>query len=120
MLRRSCVSASSVGKWRRSSRTRTRPTPDFLPARPDSGVVECYRAALLAAADEFAAKSADASVADIARHAAVAKRTVCAHFPTKEDLLAAIIDRIESVSDLGAELSSRRRPRCRTLEFLTA
>lgn len=46
---------------------------------------------LAAAADEFAARGPDASVADIARRAGVAKGTVFNHFATKEDLIAAVV-----------------------------
>ncbi len=51
-----------------------------------------YRALLLAAAEaEFAERGNDASVADIARRAGVAKGTVFRHFATREDLVAAVV-----------------------------
>src|SRR5689334_5325636 len=58
------------------------------------------RAALLAAAEaEFAAHGAEASVAEIARRAGIGKGTVFRHFPTKDDLLAAVVlDRIDGLA----------------------
>ncbi|MBB4688726.1 TetR/AcrR family transcriptional regulator [Amycolatopsis jiangsuensis] len=50
------------------------------------------RELLLAAAEEvFAEQGPDASIADIARRAGVAKGTVFRHFATKEELVAAIV-----------------------------
>src|SRR5262245_61921321 len=47
----------------------------------------------------------DASVADIARRAGIGKGTVLRHFPTKDDLLAAIVlDRVDSLAALAREL----------------
>ncbi|GIF26841.1 AcrR family transcriptional regulator [Actinoplanes tereljensis] len=60
---------------------------------------------LAAAAEEFASRGMSASVADIARRAGVGKGTVFRHFPTKDDLLAAIVlDRIESLAALARKL----------------
>jgi AcrR family transcriptional regulator len=67
------------------------------------------RAALLAAAEaEFAEHGPDASVADIARRAGIGKGTVFRHFPTKEDLLAAVVlDRVVTLTALAHELAAR-------------
>ena len=46
---------------------------------------------LAAAAEEFAERGLDASVADIARRAGIGKGTVFRHFPTKDDLITAIV-----------------------------
>ena len=76
---------------------------------------------LAAAADEFAERGLDASVADIARRAGVGKGTVFRHFPTKDDLIAAIVlDRISALSALGEQLLGAPDPGGALLEFLTA
>jgi AcrR family transcriptional regulator len=76
---------------------------------------------LAAAADEFAERGLDASVADIARRAGVGKGTVFRHFPTKDDLIAAIVlDRISALSTLGERLLGAADAGQALLEFLTA
>src|SRR4029453_8247703 len=79
------------------------------------------RSLLLAAAtEEFAAHGMDASVADIARRAGVGKGTVFRHFPTKDDLLAAIVlDRIEGLTAEGRRLHEAADAGAALLEFLT-
>jgi AcrR family transcriptional regulator len=78
------------------------------------------RAALLAAAEaEFAEHGPDASVADIARRAGIGKGTVFRHFPTKEDLLAAVVlDRVITLTALAQELSGRSDAGAALEEFL--
>ena len=62
------------------------------PARPPRADAVRNRALLLAAAEvEFAERGGEASIADIARRAGVAKGTVFRHFPTKEDLVTAVV-----------------------------
>jgi AcrR family transcriptional regulator len=76
---------------------------------------------LAAAADEFAERGLDASVADIARRAGVGKGTVFRHFATKDDLLAAIVlDRIEELTAVGERLLDAADPGDALLEFLAA
>jgi AcrR family transcriptional regulator len=78
------------------------------------------RLLLAAAADEFAERGLDASVADIARRAGLGKGTVFRHFATKDDLLAAIVlDRIDELTTAGEELLSAPDPGAALLEFLT-
>jgi AcrR family transcriptional regulator len=78
------------------------------------------RLLLAAAADEFAERGLDASVADIARRAGVGKGTVFRHFATKDDLLAAIVlDRIDALSAAGEQLLNAADPGAALLEFLT-
>jgi AcrR family transcriptional regulator len=78
------------------------------------------RLLLAAAADEFAERGLDASVADIARRAGVGKGTVFRHFASKDDLLAAIVlDRIDALSTVGDQLVSAADPGAALLEFLT-
>jgi AcrR family transcriptional regulator len=75
---------------------------------------------LAAAADEFAERGLDASVADIARRAGVGKGTVFRHFTTKDDLLAAIVlDRIDALNAAGEGLLGAADPGAALLEFLT-
>ncbi len=90
-------------------------------ARPLRADAERNRRLLLAAAaDEFAERGLDASVADIARRAGVGKGTVFRHFATKDDLLDAIVlDRIDALSTVGDQLVSAADPGAALLEFLT-
>jgi AcrR family transcriptional regulator len=75
---------------------------------------------LAAAADEFAERGLDASVADIARRAGVGKGTVFRHFATKDDLIAAIVlDRIDALNTVGQRLLDAADPGVALLEFLT-
>ncbi|MFD7655997.1 TetR/AcrR family transcriptional regulator [Actinosynnema sp. NPDC059797] len=75
---------------------------------------------LAAAAEEFAERGPDASVADIARRAGVGKGTVFRHFPTKDDLVAAVVlDRITLLSAAGERLIDAADPGGALLEFLT-
>jgi AcrR family transcriptional regulator len=76
---------------------------------------------LAAAADEFAEQGLDASVAAIARRAGIGKGTVFRHFPTKDDLIAAIVpERIEALATIGERLLDSDDPGTALLEFLTA
>ncbi|MBF4588427.1 TetR/AcrR family transcriptional regulator [Curtobacterium sp. VKM Ac-2887] len=73
-----------------------------LPSRPARADSVRNRESLLAAAEyEFAASGPDASVADITARAGVGKGTFFRHFATKDDLLAAIVER--HVDDLVTE-----------------
>lgn len=75
---------------------------------------------LRAAAEEFAVRGLDASVADIARRAGVGKGTVFRHFATKDDLIAAIVlDRIAVLTGVGERLLEAADPGAALLEFLT-
>ncbi|MFF5297268.1 TetR/AcrR family transcriptional regulator [Paractinoplanes globisporus] len=76
---------------------------------------------LAAAAEEFAARGMEASVADIARRAGIGKGTVFRHFPTKDDLLAAVVlDRVDSLAALARQLYVRDDPGPALFEFLEA
>jgi AcrR family transcriptional regulator len=75
---------------------------------------------LRAAAEEFAVRGLDASVADIARRAGVGKGTVFRHFATKDDLIAAIVlDRVNALNAVGEQLLGAADPGAALLEFLT-
>ncbi|PQP43606.1 TetR/AcrR family transcriptional regulator [Mycolicibacterium austroafricanum] len=93
-------------------------TPPDRPVRADAAR---NRALLLAAAEEeFAERGPSASVADIARRAGVAKGTVFRHFPTKEDLIAAIVsEHIAVLAAAARRLADSPDPGAALLEFLT-
>lgn len=79
------------------------------------------RALLEAAAAEFAERGLDASVADIAHRAGIGKGTVFRHFPSKDDLIAAIVhDRIEGLAELAVSLLDASDPGAALLEFMDA
>ncbi|MFI6265245.1 TetR/AcrR family transcriptional regulator [Micromonospora sp. NPDC051006] len=78
------------------------------------------RLLLAAAADEFAERGLEASVADIARRAGLGKGTLFRHFATKDDLIAAIVlDRIDALNAAGERLLAGADPGAALLEFLT-
>ncbi|MBJ7338206.1 TetR/AcrR family transcriptional regulator [Mycolicibacterium sp.] len=79
------------------------------------------RESLLAAAeDEFAERGVEASVADIARRAGVAKGTVFRHFASKEDLIASLVcGHLVTLTDAAHRLADASDPGAALLEFLT-
>jgi AcrR family transcriptional regulator len=78
------------------------------------------RQLLAAAADVFAERGLDASVSDIAKRAGVGKGTVFRHFPSKEDLLAAVVlDRIDGLAFEGERLLTAADPADGLLQFLS-
>lgn len=79
------------------------------------------RESLLAAAEEvFAERGVEASVADIARRAGVAKGTVFRHFASKEDLIASLVcDHLVTLTDAAHRLADAQDPGAALLEFLT-
>ncbi|MCW2932607.1 MAG: TetR/AcrR family transcriptional regulator [Actinomycetia bacterium] len=75
---------------------------------------------LAAAAQAFAERGTDVTVAEIAHRAGIAKGTVFRHFSAKEDLIAAIMGEI--IDDLVATavgLSKAADPASALLEFMT-
>jgi AcrR family transcriptional regulator len=87
------------------------------PMRADA--VRTRKALVAAAAEVFAESGSDATVAEIAVRAGIAKGTVFRHFPTKDDLLAAIVE--TSVDDLVAEadrLAAREDTGAAVREFM--
>jgi AcrR family transcriptional regulator len=80
------------------------------------------RSLLLAAAtEEFAERGMEASIADIARRAGIGKGTVFRHFPTKGDLIAAIVlDRVEELAALARSLFLADDAGAALFEFLAA
>ncbi|WP_210492059.1 TetR/AcrR family transcriptional regulator [Patulibacter sp. SYSU D01012] len=79
------------------------------------------RALLLAAAeDEFVERGLEASVADIARRAGVAKGTVFRHFATKEALIAAVVrERLATLAAVARELHGGSDAGADLLAFMT-
>ncbi|WP_141577354.1 TetR/AcrR family transcriptional regulator [Actinomadura sp. WMMA1423] len=77
------------------------------------------RERILEAADEvFAGAGPDASTEEVARRAGVAVGTVFRHFPTKADLLRALMKRLlRQVTDDAAELMARGDPATALFEF---
>lgn len=74
-----------------------------------------------AAAAELAEHGLDVSIARIAARAGVAKGTVFNHFPSKEDLVAAIFgDQLGALTATGEALLAHPSPREALLEFMTA
>jgi AcrR family transcriptional regulator len=74
---------------------------------------------LAAAIEEFALQGVDAPVSAIARRAGLGKGTVFRHFPTKDDLVAAIVlDRVTRLTELAAELRTAPDAGAALLEFL--
>lgn len=71
---------------------------------------------LEAAAEVFAEGGADASVADVARRAGVGHATVFRRFPTKEDLLVALMERRSQVLGQRAAEEAEIEPREEGLE----
>lgn len=80
------------------------------------------RALLLdAAAAELSEHGLDVSIARIAARAGVAKGTVFNHFPTKEDLVAAILaDQLGVLATTAEALLDHADPQAALLEFMTA
>lgn len=93
----------------------------MMPRRPLRADAARNRELLLAAAAEkFAEHGLEASVADIAARAGVGKGTVFRHFPTKDDLIAAIVQgRITVLTAVGEQLSGAEDAGAALLEFLT-
>jgi|KBSSwiStaDraftv2_1062776.scaffolds.fasta_scaffold10525_8 AcrR family transcriptional regulator len=79
------------------------------------------RALILAAASEvFAAQGTSATTEEVARRAGVAIGTVFRHFPTKDDLLTAIMkDLLEQLTGDVAALAQKGDPRTALFGFFT-
>jgi AcrR family transcriptional regulator len=79
------------------------------------------RARILAAAEEvFADSGPDASTEEVARRAGVAIGTVFRHFPTKADLLRALMKRLlQQITDDAADLIAHADPTTALFEFFT-
>ncbi len=71
-------------------------TPPAKPGRRRRADAERSRAAVLDAAAEVLGQRPDASMDAIAAAAGVTRQTVYAHYPSREALLAAVVDRISA------------------------
>jgi AcrR family transcriptional regulator len=80
------------------------------------------RARVLEAADRvFALEGAAVSIDDVAREAGVGVGTIYRHFPTKEDLLqAVVISRVESLVDQARALAAADDATAAFFDFLSA
>lgn len=88
------------------------------PARSDA--VRTRKALIAAASDAFAEQGIEASIAEIAERAGIAKGTVFRHFPTKEDLLAAIMgENMAVLLAAGERLSDSDDPAGALYEFMS-
>jgi AcrR family transcriptional regulator len=77
------------------------------------------RRVLEAAGELFRERGLEASVADIAQRAGVGRGTVFRNFPTKEDLIAAIlVDEMSAVAGRGRTLLDRPEADAALFEFL--
>jgi AcrR family transcriptional regulator len=88
--------------------------------RPLRADAERNRKRLLDAAVEvFAERGLEASTAEIARRAGVGQGTVFRRFPTKDDLVAAIVvDRLGEITDAAEALLADPPPEGRVLAFM--
>jgi AcrR family transcriptional regulator len=76
-----------------------------LPRRKDA--LRNYERLLAAADAAFTAHGVNASLEGVAKAAGVAIGTLYAHFPSRDDLLAALIaDQMDKLTELGAQLST--------------
>jgi AcrR family transcriptional regulator len=91
------------------------------PVRPLRADAARNRALLLVAAEqEFLERGPDASVADIARRAGIAKGTVFRHFASKEELIAAIVaGHLAALTVVARSLAESSDPGVALLEFMT-
>jgi AcrR family transcriptional regulator len=77
------------------------------------------RLLLDAAAAAFAEQGTEVSIAEIAQRAGMGKGTVFRHFPTKENLLAAIVGaQLDDLSAAGTALLEAPDPTAALLEFM--
>jgi len=87
---------------------------------PRSDALRNRQRLLSAAAEAFAEQGTEVTIAEIAQRAGVGKGTVFRHFPTKDDLIAAIMDElIGGLVANGRKLIDAADPAAALLEFMT-
>jgi AcrR family transcriptional regulator len=91
------------------------------PARPLRADALRNRRRILAAAEEvFAVRGPQASTEEVAQRAGVAIGTVFRHFPTKADLLRALLKQLlQELTDEAATLAEQGDPHTALLEFFS-
>jgi AcrR family transcriptional regulator len=98
------------------------PEPEPEPARRVRADAVRNRERLLAAADDaFAARGTEASLEDVARRAGVGIGTLYRHFPTRDDLVAALIEgEVHDLVALADDLLASPDPGAALRRWLTA
>ncbi|WP_433461611.1 TetR/AcrR family transcriptional regulator [Spirillospora sp. CA-128828] len=93
----------------------------MTPSRPMRADARRNRARILAAAEEvFAERGASASTEEVAARAGVAIGTVFRHFPTKRDLLAAIMKELrQRLVDRAEKLTAEGDPATAFFDYFT-
>jgi AcrR family transcriptional regulator len=91
-------------------------TPPKTSARKRRADAERSVAAILDAALEALASDPDSSMAEIARRAGVVRATIYVHFPTRESLLDAVMER--SVAEVAESMRAAEPQRGEPLEAL--
>jgi len=87
---------------------------------PRSDALRNRQRLLSAAAEAFAEQGTEVTIAEIAQRAGVGKGTVFRHFPTKDDLIVAIMDElIGGLVANGRKLIDAADPAAALLEFMT-
>lgn len=93
--------------------------PPVKPMRSDA--VRTRKLLVEAAAEAFAEQGSEVSVAQIAERAGIGKGTVFRHFPTKDDLLAAIItEKLYALAATGERLTQAEDAAGALHEFMSA
>jgi AcrR family transcriptional regulator len=93
--------------------------PPARPMRADG--VRTRKALLKAAAEVFAEHGTEGSIAQIATRAGIGKGTVFRHFPTKEDLFAAIVgEEIDGLVTVGRQQAEQADADTALLQFMSA
>jgi AcrR family transcriptional regulator len=91
------------------------------PTKPRRADAERSIARIQEAAIEALASDPDASMAEIARRAGVVRATIYVHFPTREDLIAAITERaIADVTDVIGAAEPEHGPPAEALRRVVA
>ncbi|TFV33753.1 TetR/AcrR family transcriptional regulator [Streptomyces sp. T1317-0309] len=107
-------------RWSRSlKRQNVMTSPAAEPMRSD--VVRTRKLLIDAAAEAFAEQGTEVPVSQIAEPAGTGKGTVFRHFPTKDDLLAALVtEKLYALAATGERLTEAEDPAHALHEFMSA